>query len=160
MVVGEFAKMLNYPFYPNVFLLYFYGCRQFLVTAASEKKWFIFWKVTKTCQTFFFLNAEPTGCIWRWFDFSLPFIDPSWNHHTKRNCFQRLAAISWFLLLCFFLSRLQEQEQALNLSIKEATAKVSPVLVRFCLVCCSPAFSPHAWTSLKTINSKCSVAVH
>lgn len=32
-----------------------------------------------------------------------------------------------FCVCVFFLCRLQEQEQALNLSIKEATAKVSPV---------------------------------
>lgn len=63
MAVGEFAKMLNHPFNPNVFLLNFHANRQFLVSTASEKNEFFFGKSQKLVKTFFFLNAQPSGYI-------------------------------------------------------------------------------------------------
>lgn len=82
----------------------------------------LFWKVTKSSQTFFFPRATRrlymnTG--WHlidvyWFLFKPP-------HKEK------LLSVLHCNIVVFLSCRLQEQEQALNLSIKEATAKVSPV---------------------------------
>lgn len=125
------CQNVELPFHPQCLLLNFYFYRQFLVSTAliSLIGWCVFGKVTKTCQTFFFffwthtpvaVNEGSLTSHWRLL------ISPETSTQ-KEIAFSALPAISWFLLLCFFLCRLQEQEQALNLSIKEATAKVSPV---------------------------------
>lgn len=148
------------PLYPQCVLLNLYFYRQFLVSAASDKRWFLFGKVTKTCQTFFFFWTHNPVAV---YEGSLTshwrlLISPETSTQ-KEIAFSAWPAILWFL--CFFLCRLQEQEQALNLSIKEATAKVSPVSSDFGwsaaarLAVCMPE---PLWKLI--INSECSVAVY
>lgn len=139
------------PLYPQCVLLNLYFYRQFLVSAASDKRWFLFGKVTKTCQTFFFfLNTQPSGCIWRQFDFLLTFIDLSWNLHTKRNCFQRLARN--IVIFMFFPLQTPGARAGVESVHQGSYCQSKSRLIWLRLVCCSSACCLHAWTAMKTNN--------